>query len=333
MFMQKATKSLVLTAVLTIVAGLFSYAQTEDLPFGDLPPTDEVGKCYAKCKAPDVYETEEKRVLVKEEATRLSVIPAKYSTQTEKVMVKEGGKTYKVIPATYKNVTEQVLVEPEKKIVKTIPAKYRTETERVMVSPARGEWVRKMKDPNCFSENADDCFILCYEEVPAVYRTESKQVLVSEAQTVEEVIPAKYKTVTKRVVDEPARTVEVPIDPVYNNVTTSVKVADEKVNEEVIPAVYKTVSERKLVKKGGYTVWTEILCADQTTSATVRKIQEALKRDGYNAGPTDGVMGLQTQTAIKQYQVDKNLPVGNLNLKTLESLGLKDVITYRKLSR
>ena len=331
--MQKATKSFLLTAVFTLVASIFSYGQTEDLPFGDLPPTDEVGKCYAKCKAPDVYETVEKRVLVKEEATKLSVIPARYTTETERVMVKEGGKTYKVIPATYKTVTEQVLVEPEKKIVKTIPAKYTTESKRVLVSEARGEWVRKMKDPNCFSENADDCFILCYEEIPAVYRTESTQVLLSEAQTVEEVIPAKYKTVTKRVIDQPARTVEVAIDPVYNAVSKTVKVADEKVNEQVIPAVYKTVSERKLVKKGGYTVWTEILCADQTTSATIRQIQESLKRKGYHAGPTDGVMGVQTQTAIKQYQVDNSLPVGNLNLKTLESLGLRDVITYRKLSR
>ena len=297
-------------------------AQVDDLPFGDLPPDHEVGKCYAKCKAPDVYEMVSKQVLVKEESKKISVVPAKYTTKREKVLVKEGGVTYKVVPATYKTVTEKVLVTPEKVVKKTTPARYKTETRQVMVSEARGEWVRKQKDPNCFSENADDCFILCYEEIPAVYRTESYQVLVEEAKTIEDVIPAQYKTVTKRVVDQPAKTIEVPIDPVYDYVTTTVLASEEKVNTEVIPAAYKTVSERKLVKKGGYTVWTEILCADDTSTEMLRNIQRTLKAKGYNPGPIDGVLGLQTQTAIKQYQKDNALPIGNLNIKTLNLLGV-----------
>ena len=301
---------------------IFVNAQTEDLPFEDLPPTDEFGKCYAKCKTPDVYETVTKEVLAREASTKLSVIPAKYATKKEKVLVKEGGVTYKVVPATYKTISEKVLVTPEKVIKKTIPAKYKTEQRQVLVSEARGEWVRKKKDPNCFSENPDDCFILCYEEVPAVYRTESYQVLVEESKTVEEVIPAKYKTVQKRVIDQPSKTIEVPVEPVYEYVTTTVIESEEKINEETIPATYKTVTERKLVKKGGYTVWTEILCADDTSTDMVRNIQRSLKDKGYNPGPIDGVLGVQTQTALKQYQTDNTLPIGNLNIKTLEHLGV-----------
>ncbi len=339
MTMQMLTKPLFL-ALMFWVGISITIAQTpgepvdpgsiEALPFDDLPPSDEVGKCYAKCKAPDQYADVTKKVLVKEEAMDIIVTPATYTNKNERVLVKEGGVDYKVVPATYKTVMEKVLVEPEKVIKRTIPAEYRTETNKVLVSPARGEWVRKLKDPNCFSENSEDCFIMCYEEVPAEYRTETKQVLVKEAQTVEDVIPAKYEMVAKRVIDQPARTIEVPIEPVYETVTKKVLVKAEQTSERTIPAVYRDVTERKLVKKGGYTVWTEILCADQTSTLIVRRVQEALGARGYQAGDIDGVMGIKTQTAIKQYQIDNRLPIGHLNIKTLESLGLQKYLPVTK---
>lgn len=30
--------------------------------------------------------------------------------------------------------------------------------------PKSGQWVRKKKSPNCYSQNPDDCYIACYEE-------------------------------------------------------------------------------------------------------------------------------------------------------------------------
>lgn len=299
------------------------FAQQEEIPFDDLPPTQEFGKCYAKCKTPDQYETISQKVLVKEASTVLKKVSAVYESGSERVLVKEGRTTYKVIPATYKTITERVMVRAEQRKIKTIPARYKTMTREVLVSEARGEWVKKKKDPNCFSENPEDCYIACYEEVPAKYRTEKYQVLESEAKTVEEVIPAKYETVTKRVINEPSRVVEVPVDPVYKTVKTKVMVSPETVREEVIPAVYRDVTERRLVKKGGYTVWTEILCAAKTSSSTVRAVQRSLKGKGYSVGPVDGIMGIQTQTALKQFQTDKGLPVGNLNIETLQALGVK----------
>ena len=299
------------------------FSQNTDIPFGDLPPTNEFGKCYAKCRQPDTYETVTKSVLVKEASTKLVKVPAVYETKYEKVLVKEASKTYKVIPATYRTVTEKILVTPEKKTVRTVPAKFETKTRRILVSEARGEWVKKKKEPNCFSENPDDCFIVCYEEVPAVYRTETYQVMTEPARTIEDYIPAKYKTVTRKVVDREASVVEVPIDAVYKTIATKVLVSPATTREETIPAVYKDVKERHLVSKGTFSVWTEILCASQTTSSKVRKVQRALKARGYNPGPIDGVLGIQTQTALKQFQNDNGLPLGNLNLKTLKELGVE----------
>jgi restriction endonuclease Mrr len=298
------------------------FAQISDMPFSDLPPTDEFGKCYAKCKSADVYETVTKRVLVKEASTKLRKIPAVYETRTERVMVKEGATTYRVIPATYKTETDRVVIQSEQKKIRTIPAKYTTKTRQVLVSEARGEWVKKKKDPSCFSENPEDCYIACYEEIPAKYRTETYQILATPAQTIEEVIPAKYQTVTKRVIDQPARTEERPIDPVYKTITSKVLVSPATTTEEVIPAQYKDVKERKLVSKGSYTGWTEILCAAKTSDATVKSVQRALKAKGYDVGPVDGVMGVRTQAILKKYQQEFNLPIGNLNIETLKSLGV-----------
>ncbi len=297
-------------------------AMAQDTPFGDLPPTSEYGKCYAKCKIPAVYETVSVQKLKKEASTKLIKVPAEYGTETQTILVKEGTTKYKTIPATYKTVTEEVMVEPEKRTVRTIPAKYRTESKQVLVTPARGEWVRKKKSPGCFSQNPDDCYVACYEEIPAKYRTETYQVLETPASTTEDVTPAKYKTITKKVIDQPARVEEIPVEPQYKTVTKKVLISPASTREEVIPAEYQSVSEKRLVSEGGFTVWTEILCAERTTNSKVVAVQRALSAAGYNPGPADGVMGIKTQSALKQYQTDKGLPVGNLNIETLNSLGV-----------
>lgn len=298
-------------------------AQVEtDIPFDDLPPTNEYGKCYAKCKIPDQFETVEVQKVIKEASTRLVKVPAVYETVTERMMVKEGSTKYKTIPATFKTITEQVMVEPAKTTLKTVPARYEKKTRQVLESPERGKWVKKKKSPNCFSQNPEDCYVACYELIPAKYRTETYEVLAEPSRTIENVTPAKYKTVSKKIIDQPARVEEIPVEPVYNTVSKRVLVSPEATREEVIPSVSRTFKEKRLIRQGGYTVWTEILCAEKTTSGKVRAVQNALNAAGFNCGAADGVMGINTQTALKQYQTEKGLPVGNLNLETLKSLGV-----------
>jgi len=313
------------TLIMVLGVMNFSFAQnsSEEIPFDDLPPTPEFGKCFAKCKMPDRYEYVDKQELVKEASSKYEIIPAVYETRTERVLVKEASTRQIPVPAVYETVTEQVVVKEASTKVVEVPAVYRTASNREMVEAPRGEWVRKKKDQNCFSDNPEDCYILCWEEKPAVYRTVQKQVLVKAAETQTVDIPAEYKTITKRVLKTPAtvRTEEIPAE--YNTVTKRVLVTPAQKREVVIPAVYKTSKEKRLVSKGGYTEWTEILCAAKTTTAIVRDVQRALQGKGYNPGPVDGVMGVQTQAALRQYQKDKELPQGNLNLQTLQSLGVQ----------
>jgi hypothetical protein len=305
------------------ISAVVAFAQGEDTPFSDLPPTSEYGKCYAKCKIADQYETVDVQKLVAPEKTTTKTIPARYETVTERVMVKEASEKLVPVAPVYESVTEQVLIQPEKVVTKTIPAKYRTETRQVLVSEARGQWVKKKKSPNCFSSNPEDCYVACWEEIPAQYRTEKYQVLDTPESTDSHTIPAKYETVTKRVVKTPATVERVPVEAEYKTITKRVMVEPERTETATVPAQYSTVKERRLIRAGGYTTWTEILCAEKTTNDVVRRLQAALNSAGYQAGTPDGVMGVRTQTALKQYQTDKGLPVGNMNLETLRSLGIE----------
>lgn len=60
--------------------------------------------------------------------------------------------------------------------------------------------------------------------------------------------------------------------------------------------------------------------------ATVKKVQEALNKQGYDCGTPDGIMGKKTKAAIKEYQADHDLKVtGTINSKLLNSLNVKAV--------
>lgn len=313
----------ILTLLFLVLGITQSYGQiADDARFNDLPPKAEYGRCYAKCKTPDIFETFSRKVLVEEAYVKTTTIPAVYETVEKQVMLSDGGVNYRTIPATYKTVTDKELIEPEQTIVNIIPAKYETKTRKILVKEESGEWVKKKKDPNCFSENPEDCLIACYEKIPAVYKTETYDVMVSPEETVERIIPAKYKTITRQVVDTPEDVIEIPYDPIYKSVKEKVMVVPASVKEETVPAVYKQVMEKRLAKKGGYTVWTEILCANKTSSSTIRKLQRALRAEGYSIGVADGVLGTRTQASLKQFQIDNNLPIGNLNIETLRALGI-----------
>ncbi len=319
--MRKLT-FLIAGATMLLQGAINAQTHSQDVPFSDLPANHEYGKCYAKCHIPDQYETVNVSVLVKPSYKQIVKVPAEYDTKSEQILVRESSISYKNIPATYKSVTEQIVEEAERTEIKTVPAQYRTASRQILVTEAHGEWVKKQKAPNCFSKNPEDCYVVCFEEVPAKYRTETYQEEVTPARTEQITIPARFTTITKRVVDQPARTEQITIPAEYRTINRRVVVQPASASEVVVEAVYKTVQEKRLVKQGGYSVWTEILCSSKTTTPNISRIQQSLKDKGLYDGPVDGVLGVKTQTALKQYQINNNLPAGNLNMETLNSLGV-----------
>jgi peptidoglycan hydrolase-like protein with peptidoglycan-binding domain len=70
--------------------------------------------------------------------------------------------------------------------------------------------------------------------------------------------------------------------------------------------------------------------AEQTALAPdfIRDIQRRLAQRGYQIGPVDGVFGPSTQTALRSFQKDVNLPAnGQIDSQTLAVLGVPSATT------
>jgi hypothetical protein len=224
----------------------------------------------------------------------------KFDFKEEMVVDKPLSYKTQTIPATYKTVFDTVVTKPASVRTEEIAAVYETVVEDIMVSPATQKWVKGTADAGCLSANPADCQVLCLQQVPAVYKKVSRKIVKTPAYKQDFPIAAEYKIVSKQVVDQPARQEQIEI-----------------------PATYKKVMHKELIRKGGYSEWKEILCGDKLTADKIIAIQKALKANGYDPGPLDDIFGAETKAALVKYQQDKNLPVGNLNMETLKSLGVE----------
>ncbi len=285
-----------------------------------LPPDPKPGECYARVVIPAEYTTEEQTVEVAAANQRIDLIPGRYEWVEEQVLVKEAHTHLEIIPATYKTVTEQVLVQEAGTQLEKVPARYETVTEQILIKPAHTIW-KKGRGP---IERIDAATgeIMCLVEVPAEYQTVTRQVLAEPEQVREITIPAVYKSVERRVVDTPETTREVVTPAEYK--TVRVKRLAEKPSQQVvnIPARFETVTQRIKVADARLE-WRSILCETNTHPGIISEIQQALNSHGYNPGPIDGVIGQETMAAVEAYQQDNQLPIGQLTIQTLKSLGVQ----------
>lgn len=284
-----------------------------------LPPNAKPGECYARVLNPPVYETVNKQVLKSAASEKIEVIDATYKWSEKRVLVKEEGEVLKTMPAVYDWVVEDVMVEPEKTKIITHPATYKTTSEKVLVKPAYTTW-KKGRGP---IEKINDATgeIMCLVEVPAEYKTVTKRVIDREAYTERKTIPAVYKKVKKKVMVKKPQVVTEKIPAEYAMVKVKEMVNPPQERKSTIPAEYGTITERKLVKDASME-WQSILCETNTTPAIISNIQRSLKGAGYNVGSVDGVMGAQTMTALKKYQMDQGLAQGKITMETLRKLGV-----------
>ena len=85
---------------------------------------------------------------------------------------------------------------------------------------------------------------------------------------------------------------------------------------------WETVTIKKIVKEGVFHEWREVICNNKVIAELNNQIQLALIQKGYDAGPSDGIIGTKTKAALVKFQKDNNLPIGNLNIETLDALGI-----------
>jgi len=86
--------------------------------------------------------------------------------------------------------------------------------------------------------------------------------------------------------------------------------------------VWKDIQQERLSKKGGYTEWREILCDEDTTRKVCTDIQDQLSMLNYYSGKMTGAFDTKTKSALSIFQKDNGLPIGQLDMETLDALGI-----------
>jgi regulator of extracellular matrix RemA (YlzA/DUF370 family) len=289
---------------------------------------------------PAKYGWKTEKIKVSDGTEKTITIPATYKTVYVKMLEKEESTKLVPIPARYKTVTKKVLAsEPTERLIKQ-PAQYKRVPQKIQIEAARTEW----KKTKCEDRGCNQSEVVCLVEIPAKYKTVMKRVvakpittkkvvtpakyktvniqqLVSPAGTKTIVVPATYKQVPKRVVDRPASSKVVKTPPKYKTIKTKIMLEPSKTTKNVIPATYKTVTKKKKVAEG-YAKWVPIVCKSSMTRTTIRKVQEALKAEGFYNGTIDSVWGASSRAATRAYQKAKGLPVAGLSVATMQSLGI-----------
>lgn len=287
---------------------------------GDLlPPNAKIGECYARVLTPATYRTDTKEVIKREAGHRIEVSHPTYAWTTEKVLVKEASEVAELIPAVYDWKTESVLVKEAHEHLKTVPAVYETKSEKVLVKSAYTTWKKGRGPIEKISNSTGE--IMCLIEVPAQYKTITSRVIVTPARVLKEAHAAEYKDVRRRVMVEGPKMVKRTIPAEYKTIKVKKIATPAQENRIEIPAVYQTVSNRIKVTDS-VLEWRSILCKTNTTGNVVREIQGALSAAGHSPGRFDGVLGRDTMNAVKSYQKEKGLAVGQLTFETLKSLGV-----------
>lgn len=245
-------KKILLTVAFLCVAAM-SYGQ-------DLPPNPEPGKCYVRCKTPDVYKNETISVAVSPKYTKIVTYPAEYKTITEKVLVKEAGQEIVIVPAVWGTQEVTYYEKEDGTKLETQKATFVQGFETVEIKAATAAWEMSEKLPNCESSNPDDCRYWCYKPQPAEFKTMPIEKLLKDAVVTKIPIPGIKKTYRRKVMVKPPTTRVVKTEPEYQTIKKTILVSDAKTEEIVVPAVYRSVKKQILVKKGGLTSWKAVDC-------------------------------------------------------------------------
>ena len=83
-----------------------------------------------------------------------------------------------------------------------------------------------------------------------------------------------------------------------------------------------TRETKELVKSGGHTEWREILCAEKISKELISNLQNYLFAQGLYLKSIDGNFNIDTKNALKQFQLHNKLPMGQIDLGTLDFMGI-----------
>lgn len=302
--------------------------------------------------AASAYDTIRETIIIKPEFKVYTVTDAVFEPGTKTVITEDAYTVLKVLPMRYEPAPDRV----EVRAASTRWVRKKADRDCLgadpddcfvwclVETPAQYVEYTKMEPAGCGSEGSDDCvettFIApkmiempvqklksppSYQETvaPAETKIIQKLVLKSTSPAPQGSEPAEFITVTKQILKQAARIREVEIPAETKPVQRKALAEPATIVYEPVPAEYAPVVKRKLVRKGGFTQWREIVCGEKITGYTVRQIQDALKALGYFKGAPEPALGVRTKTALAEFQKDRGLPAdGNVDFETLQALGI-----------
>lgn len=280
----------------------------------DLRAIARPGQCYARLLKSPEFETYNEQILVAEARTERRTVPAVTRKVTEQQIVEEASWYEERVPAEYEVRREHVMVrEPSRQWETTRgyttgaalvtpyehrPVRYRA--DGTLSWPGKHEvMVPTSYETTRYLHQGSAQTIYCLTETPGEYRQVRRKVQVRPESVRRVEVPAKVRQVERTVIDQPERVVEAHIPAVYDHV------------------------ERTRVLREAEPVWREVLCERNASPETIRAIQYALQRRGYNPGPIDGRLGTQTVSAMQKFQADNGLAQGQVSLEAVEALGVR----------
>jgi outer membrane protein OmpA-like peptidoglycan-associated protein len=257
----------------------------------DLPTNAEPGKCYVRCKTPEVWKNEDVTIEIAPAYKKIVTHPAKYKTVTESVISKEAGESLVIVPAVWENKTVTYRAKDDANKLRVIKATFRPDSEVIETKAASAQWEMSEKAPDCESSDPNDCRYWCYAPIPAKFVTIPLTKLSNDASTEKITVPGYEKTYTKRVMVTPPTTRTIKIPAIYKNISKTVLVKDAWDEVITIPAKNKTITKEVLVSKGGLTTWKEVECKLLT----------------YNPLPINWNLGSATLTSTAKKLIDSRL--------------------------
>ncbi len=312
----------IFTLAIVILTTQFCFGQVEKELFKSYGGNGN--NCYGNTMMPSIYDTITDKVEVRAGYTYLKRIPPVYDTIVQKILVRPGYTRYQVVEPLFDIKVEKVKVHDQDTELKPgLVSKPRVFADQVETIPVRKIWTKTKKRKNCRSRIPENCLDWEVKELPSqrleVTREVPSTILGGQANVTD--IPEKFVTIQKKVLKREASVKEVNILPEYRTVR-QLKIKTPARYEEVkVPPAYKEIKRIRIITEGGTIEPQEVVCEDDYGSY-VLPIQLKLQERGYQVGELDGVLGRKTKAALIQYQIDHNLPIGQLDFATIKKLGL-----------
>ncbi len=321
----------------------------------------QVGTCYYEHYEPAQYENITQRILTSPASSRIVVVPAQYKTITKKIITSNSTMKLIPVPIKYKKVKEKVTIEPARSewrkttcqdrgceqsevvCLTEVPRTFKTVTKKVILEQAVA---KKVAVKPVYTYVKAEVLVTPATTrtiaIPATYKTITKQQKISEERYFW--TDAQLRDAPTRLRSECDKICLVEIPAVYKNISKKVELQAPTFQKVKTPEKYTTVKIKQVTKKAsfktitvpaeylevrvekertkGFAKWMPMICEDAMVPSLVKKIQQALKYQGYYQGEIDGNWGYEEKSAVQEYQKANNLAVTKLSIETMKSLGI-----------